>query len=165
MATAGDIGNRFRSTVILYEGNATRADVQISSGLLEKGVTYASKIAVGDFVEIYTAADNSVTTASPGQAIIGRIVTEPSGVPPNISADAGVWTWSATPGSGARIATVEWLKGHCIRRILCHSAANRGDTVGIKNKTTVTSSTVSAQIVGVLLETASSASTVRVLFY
>lgn len=163
MASAGEIGEVLQLSLTLFEGNFTRRDVVGPRGKVQFHGTYSQPLAVGDFVEIYASADNTVTTASAGASIIGRVITEPEGQIPNVSTDGGTWTWSASVGNGARYATIEWYKGKCVRRLVSHSAATRGVQVELKNKTTVI--TGSGTAIGVLLESASSGSTVSVLVY
>jgi hypothetical protein len=163
MAEAGDIGDVLQITMILFEGNFTRTDIETPGGLYQFGGTYAAPLRVGDFVELYDGANKTVTTASAGASVIGRIVETPKGPIPEVGTDGGVWTWSASPGAGARHATVEWYKGKCVRRFLIDVTADPGVEVQVKDRDEVT--TGSGTKIGVLMESASSGSTVSVIVY
>lgn len=138
--TGGEIGGGIVSTHVIYEGDATRADVLTHEGHVEKGVTYAAQIAEdrikegNAYVKEYTTWDKSVqkvADAENGDVIVGRVIAIDKNRP-EIAADGGTWT---AVRAGARRGSVErFLTGQeiLIRADGSGTAIAIGNTLSLK---------------------------------
>lgn len=182
MADASEYGGTIQVTMRLFEGNFTRRDILTDVGSVKKGGTYAEERKKGDLVFVYTSSDLTVRgvagdTSVKDLNVIGRVVTGPEGAMPNAKADdsaladGGVWTWSDGK-VGERFATVEFFAGHVMRDVIIKE--DPGPGVLVYHDGGGTFSTVSVNgapsgsarwRMGILLESASSASTKSVLFF
>jgi hypothetical protein len=118
--TGGEVGKGLSRTMVIYEGDATRADVETDAGTVIKGVTYAAQIpndnikAGNAYIRRYTTWDDAVQLVAAGgngNTIIGRVLAIDKNIP-EISANGGTWTAARAT---ARRGTVEFfLKGQVI---------------------------------------------------
>jgi len=123
MATApkgGESGQGVTRTYKVYEGDATRTDVETTHGTEVKGVVYAAGISNDlvkqgiAYVKRYTTWEKAVqrvATGENGEDIIGRVKAIDTNTP-DISTNGGTWTAAY---AGARNASVEeFQKGQII---------------------------------------------------
>lgn len=83
--------NQEQATFDLEEGNFTRNDAVITDKGLVGGGSFAAEVSEGEFVEIYTGADNTVQTAASG-ITIGFMDGPARGAIPKSSLTSGQYT-------------------------------------------------------------------------
>lgn len=83
--------NQEQETFDLEEGNFTRNDSLITDKGIAKGGSFAAEVSEGEFVQIYTSADNTVQTAASG-IVIGFLDGPARGRLPAASKNSGQYT-------------------------------------------------------------------------
>lgn len=138
--TGGEISGGVVDTEVIYEGDATRADVLTHEGHIEKGVTYAAQIAEdrikegNAYVKEYTTWDNAVqkvADAENGDVIVGRVIVIDKNRP-EIATDGG--TWTAARASARRASVERFQTGQVIliRADGSGTAVAVGNTLSLK---------------------------------